>query len=466
MPTLVRFLPLLIAAVLGGAVLYARKRVPPALVTLMITAFIDMVGLLMVIPLLPFYAMSLAAEGITLSLGGRALHVGVGLVTALLVTAFTVAQLVSAPLWGRFSDRFGRRPALLVALSASAIAYVIFGFATSLFLLFLSRLVQGAGGGTVGVIQAYVADSSEPEQRARNLGWLSAATNLGVFLGPVLGSVSVSLGAGPGLRVFGHHVALGHAAPGLLAALLCLINMAFAWRYLRESNAGVLDSTTAERAATARARRPGAARAAVWRVVTHSSEPAPRLIWIYAIAIGAQQGTTTILALFLAERFGVTEKTIGFLFMYIGGWSVLSRALLLGKGLDRFGEARLSRIGSATLALGLATIPLTYNLFFLALAVTLVPLGTAFTFPCVTAMLSRVIPPQERGLYMGVQQTFGGISRGLFPLVLGFAWDHARPGLFRGVPFWISACLVAGTIFLGLGMESYIAPKKQAVAAD
>jgi MFS family permease len=433
----------------------------------MITAFIDMVGLLMVIPLLPFYAMSLARDGITLSLGGgRAFHSGVGLVTALLVTAFTVAQLVSAPLWGRFSDRFGRRPALLVALSASAVAYVIFGFATSLFLLFLSRLVQGAGGGTVGVIQAYVADSSEPEQRARNLGWLSAATNLGVFLGPVLGSVSVSLGTGPGLRVLGGHVALGRAAPGLFAALLCLINMAFAWRYLRESNAGVLASTTAERAVAARARRPGAARAAVWRVVSHSAEPAPRLIWIYAIAIGAQQGTTTILALFLAERFGVTEKTIGFLFMYIGGWSVLSRALLLGKALDRWGEARLSRIGSATLALGLATIPLTHNLFFLALAVTLVPLGTAFTFPCVTAMLSRVIAPQERGLYMGVQQTFGGISRGLFPLVLGFAWDHARPGLFRGVPFWISATLVAGTIFLGLGMEGYIAPKKQAVAAD
>ena len=468
-PTPTYLLPLLIAAVLGGAVLYARKRVPAALVTLMITAFIDMVGLLMVIPLLPFYATKLAGSGIDVPLGdGRAFHVGVGLVTALLVSAFTVAQLVSAPLWGRFSDRWGRRPALLVALGASAVAYVIFGFATSLALLFLSRLVQGAGGGTVGVIQAYVADSTEPEQRARNLGWLSAATNLGVFLGPVLGSLSVSLGSGPGLSVFGGRVALGHAAPGLLAALLCLVNMAFAWRFLRESNASVAANTTAERAIVARARRPGAARAAVWRVVSHSSEPAPRLIWIYAIAIGAQQGITTILALFLAERFGVTEKTIGFLFMYIGGWAVLSRALLLGKALDRFGEARLSRVGSAMLALGLASIPFTYSLPALALAVTLIPLGTAFTFPCVTAMLSRVIAPQERGLYMGVQQTFGGISRGVFPIVLGLAWDHAHPGLGRGVPFWISASLVAGTIFLGLGMEEYVKPKKVEgrVAAD
>jgi multidrug resistance protein len=142
------------------------------LVVLMVTAFIDMVGLLMLIPLLPFYAMSMG---------------GGGLVVGLLVSSFAVAQLLSAPMWGRFSDRYGRRPALLVGLGASAIAYVIFAFADSLWLLFLSRLVQGAGGGTVGVIHAYVADTVKPAQRARALGWLSAATNAGVALGPVLG---------------------------------------------------------------------------------------------------------------------------------------------------------------------------------------------------------------------------------------------------------------------------------------
>jgi MFS family permease len=105
----------------------------------MVTAFVDMVGLLMVIPLLPFY---------TVELGGGAMAVG------LLVSSYAVAQLLSAPLWGRVSDRYGRRPALLIGLAASAVAYVIFGYAESLWLLFLSRLVQGAGGGTVGVIQA------------------------------------------------------------------------------------------------------------------------------------------------------------------------------------------------------------------------------------------------------------------------------------------------------------------------
>ena len=115
------------------------RKIPPKLFALMATAFIDMLGLLMIIPLLPFYALQLAGtDGIEV-FGMRA---GIGMISALLVSGFTVAQLLSAPLWGRFSDRFGRRPALLIALGASALAYLVCGFATSLWLLFLSRLVQ------------------------------------------------------------------------------------------------------------------------------------------------------------------------------------------------------------------------------------------------------------------------------------------------------------------------------------
>ena len=143
-----------------------------------------------------------------------------------------MAQLVSAPLWGRFSDRYGRRPALLVGLLASAIAYVVFAYANSLWLLFLSRLIQGAGGGTVGVIQAYVADATEPDQRAKSLGWLSAATNLGVAIGPVIGS--------------GMQAMAGIHAPGLVAAGLCVINIGFAAKYLHESH-DVSASGTADR---------------------------------------------------------------------------------------------------------------------------------------------------------------------------------------------------------------------------
>ncbi|HSK64257.1 MAG TPA: MFS transporter, partial [Pyrinomonadaceae bacterium] len=166
------------------------RKIPAKLLTLMATAFVDMIGVLMIFPLLPFYVKDFGGAGINI-LG---IHFGIGLITSFIVASFTVAQLLSAPMWGRFSDRVGRRPALLIALSASAIAYLIFGFADSLLLLFLSRVVQGAGGGTVGVIQAYVADSTAPQDRARALGWLSATTNLGVALGPVLGSVAIAVG--------------------------------------------------------------------------------------------------------------------------------------------------------------------------------------------------------------------------------------------------------------------------------
>jgi MFS family permease len=396
----------------------------------MVTAFMDMVGLLMVLPLLPYYATRFVGHGPlwraldSVGMGGE------GAVIALMVSMFAVAQLVSAPFWGRVSDRFGRRPALLIGLGASGIAYIVFALAGSLELLFLSRIVQGAGGGTVGVIQAYVADATEPRDRAKALGWLSAATNAGVALGPVLGSFSAQIDP---------------AAPGLLAAALTVVNMGFAWKYLTESNvhAG---------APTGEHPKVSGSRETLWRVTTHPALPASRLIWIYAIGMGAFQGSTAILALFLLYRFGIDETGIGWVFAYIGVLSVFARAVLLGPAVDRYREPRLSRYGGLLLATGLAALPFTYNYAGLAIAIGLIPLGTAFTFPCVTGMLSQVIPNHERGLYMGVQQTFGGLARVAGPIWAGFAFDY----LGKGVPFFTGAALALLTIAFGLGIEKHL----------
>jgi MFS family permease len=414
------------------------RKIPAKLFTLMITAFVDMVGLLMIIPLLPFYVKSLGGSGISV-LG---LHLGVGTISGIIVAAFTVAQLLSAPMWGRFSDRVGRRPTLMIALAASGIAYLIFGFATSLWLLFLSRIVQGAGGGTVGVIQAYVADSTDPKDRARALGWLSATTNLGVALGPVLGSFAIAIGKRD--IIPGHaSLQMGHAAPGIMAAGLCLLNIIFAWRYLSESR------DASEHAQLGEA--PRKSRQAAWLVISHSREPSSRLIWIYAIAIGAFQGSFSVLALFLNARFQVTEQTIGYFFMYTGAISVFARVLLLGRMVDWLGEAKLSRLGLVLLASGVVGMPLSQNLGMLAIAVALIPLGTAFTFPCVTALLSRVINPRERGLYMGMQQTYGGVARIIAPLFYGWAFDS----LGVSSPYYFSSAIIAATIFLGFGLDKY-----------
>ncbi len=422
-------------AIVGGLLLFVllreARRIPKALLVLMGSAFLDMVGLLMIVPLLPFYVKKFGGDGTTV----LSVPLGIGALTGIVVATFTLAQLLSAPLWGRFSDRFGRRPTLLIALLASALAYLVFGFADSLWLLVLSRLIQGAGGGTVGVIQAYVADSVEPAQRARALGWLSAATNLGVAIGPVVGGAAVVLGEVDLMPGTGE-LRLHDAMPGVVAALLCLLNMAFAFRWLAEP---ARHAPTAERPSV---------RAAFFSVLAHVDRPASRLILIYAIAIGAFQGITSVLALFLNARFGVTEATIGWFYMYIGAIAVFTRVLLLGRMVDRFGEARLSRIGVVLLATGVLTLPLAQGLPSLALGVALLPLGTAFTFPCVTSLLSRVIAPNERGLYMGLQQSYGGIARIAAPLFYGYCYD--RLGI--DVPFYVGAGLVLLTLPLAMGL--------------
>jgi MFS family permease len=420
------------------------RKIPARLFTLMITAFVDMVGLLMIIPLLPFYVKSLGEGGINV-LG---FHIGVGTLSGIIVAAFTVAQLLSAPMWGRFSDRVGRRPTLIIALAAAGISYLIFGFASSLLVLFLSRIVQGAGGGTVGVIQAYVADSTDPKDRARALGWLSATTNLGVALGPVLGSFAIALGKRDLLPGAGT-LQLGRAMPGIMAAGLCLVNIIFAARYLTESRQHV---TVGE--------APRKSRVAAWQVISNSSEPSSRLILIYAIAIGAFQGSFSVLALFLNARFQVTEQTIGYFFMYTGAISVFARVLLLGRMVDWLGEAKLSRLGLLLLAAGVVGMPLSKNLGMLALAVALIPLGTAFTFPCVTALLSRVVNPRERGLYMGMQQTYGGVARIIAPLFYGWAFDS----LGVAWPYFFSSAIIAATVFLGIGLDKYASSEITPVA--
>ena len=435
----------LLLGVIGVALLYILwkevRKIPAKLFTLMATAFVDMVGLLMIIPLLPFYVKELGGEGLDV-LG---VHSGIGTITGFIIASFTIAQLLSAPLWGRLSDRVGRRPVLLIALGAAGIAYLIFGFAHSLLVLFLSRLVQGAGGGTVGVIQAYVADSTDPKDRARALGWLSATTNLGVALGPVLGSFAVEIGKRDLMPGAGTWVP-GRALPGIVAAGLCLLNMLFAARYLTESRnpsehhqEGDIRPTPAQ---------------AIGRVLSHSNEPASRLILIYAISIGAFQGSLSVLALFLNARFQVTEHTIGYFFMYTGSISVFARVLLLGRAVDRLGEANLSRLGLILLATGVLGMPLSRNLGMLAFAVALIPLGTAFTFPCVTALLSRVVDVRDRGLYMGMQQTFGGLARIVAPMFFGWAFDS----IGVSAPYFFSSAIILATILLGFGLDQYARP--------
>lgn len=390
------------------------------LTVLFVTAFVDMVGFAMVLPLLPYYATSLGVNAATVGI---------------LVSAFSLAQLASAPTWGRLSDRYGRRPAILVGLGITAGAYVLFGLADSVWILLASRVIQGLGAGTIGVVQAYVADASAPEERTKSLGWLSAVTSLGAVVGPAFGALMVT--------------AMGRRGPGFAAAGLAALVAGFAWRFLRDAR---IDTATAEH----RAPEEMSGFVAIRRVLTRWDEPAPRLIWIYAVAVGAFYGTVPTMPLLLSERLGITEHTVGYVIMYLGGMGVVVRSLFLGRLVDRLGEERLSRLGIGLLAAGLALLGVAHTYPALVASLTLMPLGTAFLFPCVSGRLSRVVGRRQRGLYMGVQHTFGGASRVVFPIATGLAMDH----LGLGVPFLVAGALMAATLWLA--RRPAVAPRSEA----
>lgn len=382
------------------------------LTVLMATVFVDMIGYLIVLPTLPFYAKRLGARPVVITM---------------MISCFFFAQLLTAPLWGRLSDRYGRRPALLAGLISSAIAFALFGLANSIFLLFVFRLVQGAGGGTTGVVQAYVSDSVPPEERAKALGWITAATSAGVMIGPLLGSLAATY--------------FGPSGPGFVAAGLCSLNALSAWRWLPESNR--------RESAAEHERRPVSD--AVVEVLTHPMAPVSALIWIYTVGMLAFMGMNGVLALYLGAAYGVTERTIGWLYSYVGGVGLIMRAVLLGPFVRRFGEVGVTRLGALSLALGLATMPLpamlhltrSTQLFLLALTALFVPVGTALLFPATTALVSRRSIKGETGQTMGVQQSFGSVARLVGPVVAGLAFEADIR-----YPFWAASALMLATGFL------------------
>ena len=384
---------------------------------LIATCFVDMIGFAIVLPILPFYALDLKASPFQ-----------IGLITA----AFSAAQILSAPIWGRVSDRYGRRPALLIGLMAAAAAYVVFGLAHSLWILFLSRLIQGAGGGTTGVANAYIADSVEPADRARALGWLSAATSAGVMLGPVIGSAAAHW---------------GRATPGFVAAALCVVNFAFAWRLLPESHK--------HRGSGAVARKP--VWESAWQVIRHPALPVSRLIWIYSVGMLAFASLTSVLALFLGARFSVNAMTIGPWFLYIGGLSVVMRTIFLGPIVDRIGETWAMRMGAMLLIIGLLLYPLASSIAMLALIMPLVPIGTALLFPSTTALMTRGADREETGTVMGVAQTFGGVSRVAAPLMATAAFE-----VKIWFPFVLGAAIVAVVTVMAFRVP-VVPPRRKAV---
>jgi len=401
---------------------------------LMLTGCLDMAGLMMIAPVFPFYAKRLGLE-----------EFWIGVLTSM----FALAQLATAPFWGKLSDRRGRRPVLRLGMLVSVGAHLLFALACSnwalgrfdasglVALLFVSRIVQGVGGSTTGVVQAYVADTVASEERAKALGWISAATMAGVVLGSLLGSLAAF--AGP-------------ASPGITAAALCLFNFFFIGRFVRES-------ASEEARAEAVTKQGHSVRQRVYSVLRRPGEPISRLIWIYGVGMMAFTAMYAMLALFLLARFAFTEKSMGLVYALVGIVGMVVRVSMLGPAISRFGERGVMRLGLGLLIVGFPVMASAPTISVFLLAMLLVPIGQALLFPATTSLVSRFAERHERGKILGVQHVYGGVARLVGPIWAGAAFQWLSPG----APFWISAAVVAVTLGFALGLAPPPATRERAI---
>ncbi|MEA2238394.1 MAG: transporter, family, tetracycline resistance protein [Thermoanaerobaculia bacterium] len=387
-----------------------------SLAVLFLTVFIDLIGFGMVIPFLSFYAREYGASGTT-----------VGMVVGI----YSIMQFFFAPVWGRLSDRIGRRPVILISLTASCIGYFLFAFSRSLTLLFLSRIVAGAGGANIGTAQAYIADKTTPENRAKGMGIIGAAFGMGFILGPPLSGLLSHLGTTHGMH--------GNLLPGLAAGSLSLIALLIAFFVLGESKPPDLRP---------RSGIPPQFDKRVWSwLAAHGLLLA--IISTIFITLLAVAGMETSVTLHARDRFHFTQLDLAWFFLFMGGIVAGIQGGLIGKLAKRFGEKSLIAAGTASFTIGLAFVPLVWRVPLLYVVAFFIAVGQGLTYPSLTSLLTKASPSSEHGSMLGLASGIGSLARFIGPIWCGLLYDLAQS---RGA-FYGSAVLTAIAFVLALRMR-------------
>ncbi len=376
--------------------------------TLFLTVFLDLVGFGLIIPFLPSLARDLGASDF---------------MAAALAACYSLMQFIVVPIWGRISDRVGRRPVLLWSIAASALGMVFLGLSQTLVTVFLSRLWSGAATANIAVAQAYIADVTTPRERAKGMGIIGMGFGLGFMIGPFIGGELAQF------HILGHHQG---TLPAFVSAAFSAINLVFAFRYLPES-------LPAE-SRTKPTRRLSLIDLGTLRTVARLPGVIPILIIAFS-SIFWFSGVQAIFRLFTLDAFKMDVVGTGRVLGLSGLVAVIVQGGLIGKLTRRFGEIRLLAAALVFMAAGFAVQALSVSLglptFILAAVITAA--GTALYMPSVSSYISRRVGPDKQGATLGLMQSSNALARATGPLLWGVLYGT----LGLRVPFYIGAVAIA-----------------------
>lgn len=371
-----------------------------AKVILFLTMFIVMVGFGVIMPILPFYAESM---------GATATHLG------MLFAAYSVVQFLFAPMWGRLSDRIGRRPVLMIGLVGFGLSFLLFGLANSLWMLFAARTLGGIlSAATLPTVLAYVADITDVRSRGSGMGIIGASAGIGITFGPVIG---------------GYLGEIDPSLPFFFAAGLGLLVSLFAYFFLPESRS---------KAAQSQARAGHTKRSDMGEIWAALFGPIGFILILAFLASFASANLEGTFALFSEVHLGFGEAEMGTLFGVMGIVMALTQAFLVGPFINRWGEQRMILVGLLSSAAGFLLLLTTYNMVSVAAVMAVMGLGNAALRPSVNSLASKLVSDAEQGSAMGIVSSYNSLGRIFGPIVGGVLFDllgYQWPYLVGSVTF-------------------------------
>jgi MFS family permease len=372
------------------------------LLPIFLTVFVDVLGLTLMLPLLPFY---------TEHFGGSPLTVG------LLIASYGFCQLISGPILGRISDRVGRKPVLLVSQAGTFFGFLTIGFASTLWMLFLGRILDGLTAGNLSIAQAYISDVTRPENRTRAFALIGIAFGSGFLIGPAISGI------------LAHR--FGYATPAFAAAGLSLLSIVLTATLLpknpiRPDEDGV-PAASAQPVAVSGAPRPApppaGSRSLAFGKFFSRPLPRRRLLEFFAFTLSF---STLIggLALFLNRRFGFNVENVGWVYAFSGLIGGFIQGGIIGRLVKRYGEAKLALSGFVTMAIGYCFLGLAHGIPVLLVLVAISGFGVAVTRPALTTLLTKSVGREEQGAALGVSQSLSSIAQIVGAPVAGLLIEH------------------------------------------